>query len=232
MAKPSNSADSVVWTGSHLGDMTLQKITVSQFRGSSTSCFVMVTEGMVSNDPSPPKSVSDCIGLLRQALNQAIEWDISMKGKVPKPARKEPQIMTEDQFAALLGKFESTCAHMLALMFYNTGVRLGEVLALSWEDVDLAEHTLEVRRSYSLMDENGNPIFKKPKTRAGKRTVEIGAILSGALQKHRAHQAERKLGAGSSWQNHHDLVCTKGDGSALVSKTVGTQFTRNRRHWT
>ncbi len=102
--------------------------------------------------------------------------------------------MTEDQFAALLGKFESTCAHMLALISYDTGMRLGEVLPLSWEDVDLAEHTLEVRPSYSLMDENGNPIFKKPKTRAGKRTVEIGASLSGALQKHRAHQAERKLG--------------------------------------
>ncbi len=123
-----------------------------------------------------------------------------MKVKLPNPARNEPQIVTEDQFAALLGKFESTCAHMLALISYDTGMRLGEVLPLSWEDVDLAEHTLEVPRSYSHMGENGNPIFKKPKTRAGKRTVEIGAILSGALRKHRAHQAERKLGTGSSWQ--------------------------------
>ncbi len=38
----------------HLGDMTLQKITVSQFRASSTSCFEMVTKDMVRNDPSPP----------------------------------------------------------------------------------------------------------------------------------------------------------------------------------
>jgi len=38
-----------------------------------------------------------------------------------------------------------------------------------------------------------------------------------------------KLRAGSSWQNHHDLVCTKDDGSALISKTVGTQFTRKAK---
>jgi len=54
-------------------------------------------------------------------------------------------------------------------------MRLGKVLALSWEDVNLSERTLNVRRSYTMMDEDGEPIFKEPKTRAGRRTIQIGA---------------------------------------------------------
>ena len=53
-------------------------------------------------------------------------------------------------------------------------MRLGEVIALSWDAVNLDAATIEVLQSYTLTDEDGRPVIKEPKTKAGRRIVEVG----------------------------------------------------------
>ena len=59
--------------------------------------------------------------------------------------------------------------------------------------------------------------------------MEIGSTLVEMLRTHRAHQAELQLRAGGAWQNQHNLVCTRDDGRPLISRSVGTQFTRKAK---
>ncbi len=52
------------------------------------------------------------------------------------------------------------------------GLRRGELLALRWEDVDLAAGVIRVERSWDAKEG-----FVAPKSRAGRRTVPIAAVL-------------------------------------------------------
>ena len=50
-----------------------------------------------------------------------------------------------------------------------TGLRLGELLGLQWQDVDLDEHVLRVERQWTLLS-----TLEPPKTKAGVRRVPLG----------------------------------------------------------
>lgn len=56
----------------------------------------------------------------------------------------------------------------IALLLASTGLRIGELLALRWRDVDLEAQRLQVRQSVY------EGVFDDPKTRSSKRTVPIG----------------------------------------------------------
>jgi integrase len=66
-----------------------------------------------------------------------------------------------------------------ATAFY-AGVRLGELRALRWGDLDLAAGRIEVRRSW---DPEAGEI--EPKSDAGRRRVPIAALLRERLIEHR-----------------------------------------------
>lgn len=60
------------------------------------------------------------------------------------------------------------------------GLRRGELMGLRWEDVDLADNVIHVRRAWDIQD---GPI--EPKTRAGTRDVPIAGVLHDYLDEHK-----------------------------------------------
>lgn len=68
------------------------------------------------------------------------------------------------------------------------GLRLGELRALRWEDVDLATGKIRVERSW---DREAGAV--EPKSRAGRRTVPVPAVLRDHLDEHRI-RADRDTG--------------------------------------
>lgn len=62
----------------------------------------------------------------------------------------------------------------------TTGMRLGELLALRWGDVDWASRRLWVRRSVTR-----NGTIQEPKTRRSVRAVAIAPTLAYELREHR-----------------------------------------------
>jgi len=71
-----------------------------------------------------------------------------------------------------------------------TGLRVGELLGLAWSDVDWNSNKIHVRRSYTFKG------FQEPKTKAGRRTVDMPATLVRELKawKLACPKAERKEG--------------------------------------
>lgn len=84
----------------------------------------------------------------------------------------------------------------------DTGCRIGEALALRWEDVDLAKAQARVVRS---------------KTRAGERVVPLLPEVVQSLQAWRARQDGFKTQMGVGWANFDGLVFTTGVGTAIDS---------------
>jgi integrase len=82
-------------------------------------------------------------------------------------------------------------ARMLAVVLaVFCGLRRGEICALQWPHVRLAEWNIDVRQSYSKYDG-----LKGPKTRAGRRTVPMNPIVHHLLSEH----AQRHDWPASGW---------------------------------
>jgi Phage integrase family. len=127
----------------------------------------------------------------------------------------------------LSNSLAGTYGYMPALISYHTGMRLGEIIGPPWDAVNLDAATIEVMQSYSLKDEDGRPVIRQPKTKAGRRIVEVGPTLLKALADHRKAQLERRIAVGESWW-HNDLnpVCIQDNGAPVSSRVIGHFFSR------
>lgn len=81
---------------------------------------------------------------LKAAFNRAVEWEYItsnpfLKVKVPKVATKQPVFITESEFELLIANTSTDLFRTLFNLAYNTGMRLGEIVNLRWESVNLKD---------------------------------------------------------------------------------------------
>jgi integrase len=91
------------------------------------------------------------------------------------------------------GRWESA----LFTILLGTGCRLGEALAMRWEDIDRDAGTASIRRNVTRLA--GEWSEGAPKTRAGVRTVAMPAFTRNHLRDWRTAQLEERLSAGAAW---------------------------------
>jgi len=111
---------------------------------------------------------------------------------------------------------EAARDHRLYAAFFlelSSGLRRGELLALSWDVVDLDRKELKVTRTLKrvmLVDQEKKSelIFEPPKTAAGVRSVPLLPAVVRALREHKKRQAQERLMVGTAWQDHNLVFCT------------------------
>lgn len=74
------------------------------------------------------------------------------------------------------------------------GLRQGEALGLLWQDVNLEEGTLTVRRALQRVKGQGL-VLTEPQSYAGRRTMALPRQLVEALRRHRVQQLEQRAAA-------------------------------------
>lgn len=105
--------------------------------------------------------------------------------------------------------------------FYLTavtcGLRLGELQALKWPDLDLDLGRLTVRRTLAV---DGKPVFSPSTSKKNhQRTVRLAAATIESLECHKAVQAAQRAAAGDAW-NEHGLVFTNAVGNPLDGRNI------------
>lgn len=77
----------------------------------------------------------------------------------------------------------------LFTLIARTGLRIGEALALTWEDVDLEKRTLTVNKTlvYPL---NSNPYISTLKSKTSNRTIELDEPTVKIMKRHRVNRKE------------------------------------------
>jgi integrase len=143
---------------------------------------------------------------LRKALKDAVGDDLISRNptdgvkppETPQGAAKESETLDSIQVRALLSAASGDRWEALYVVALHTGLRRGEALGLHWEDVDLEEATLSVRRS---LDVDGT--LKTPKNQASRRTLKLAPRALAALKAHKARQNEERLRAGDVWKDHN-----------------------------
>ena len=157
-------------------------------------------------------------GVLHKALDDASRWQLVVRNVadlVDVPRRSTPTMTTlsPEQAQQLLLAARDDPHEAFYVLALTTGLRLGELQALTWSAVDLDRRRVQVLSTYQG-NQDGEPLFAEPKTAKSKRGVHLSEMAVEVLHHHRARQAEQRLRAGSAW-HHHDLVFTTGFGRPL-----------------
>ncbi len=72
--------------------------------------------------------------------------------------------------------------YMIITAIY-TGMRIGEIMALKWSDIDFKKHLIRVTKSYSYVDGK----IKEPKTESSKRVIRVSENLLDLLKQLKAN---------------------------------------------
>lgn len=105
--------------------------------------------------------------------------------RLPKVQGNDPRPLTHDELWRLADQLKQPRDRLLVLIAGYCGLRWGELAALRWSDVDLANNTLRVARAYSEEAPHGD---MSPVKDHQARTVPIPVIVSEELDRFGADQ--------------------------------------------
>ena len=130
-----------------------------------------------------PKTVNNVLTVLSTLLKKAVEWGelerLPCVVKLLPNPKKTMGFHDFDQYERLLAiaRKRGTDAYLMVLAGGDAGLRLGEIIALEWRDIDLAARRLTVERS----DWQGHvTVPKGGRSRQLPMTQRLTAALKGA----------------------------------------------------
>lgn len=154
-----------------------------------------------------PTMVAYIRSVLRNALNQAMRWELVVRNAaamVSLPKKKsdfEPKPLSREDAEAFLKKTIKNRDEALYSVALTMGLRQGETLGLRWSDIDLDNGMLNVRVQLQWTDDKpSKPILVEPKTKRSIRTLKMPPPVVDDLKAHRRRQLEEQLLAGDRWQ--------------------------------
>ena len=163
---------------------------------------------------------------LRRALRMAeqdgiLSRNVASIAEGPKLDHREGRSLTPDQAKQFLRAVEGhrhEAAYVLAL---SLGLRRGEILGLTWRDVDRAEDAVVLYiRNQLVRDKNGVHLVDL-KTVGSRRTLHLSRPLVEILERHRVRQEAAELVRGKRWHNDHELIFTSNIGTPLDPEDFG-----------
>lgn len=172
-------------------------------------------------------TISGAVAVLRMALKDAVRdglvarnvaTDARMPRHVAKPATAA-RFMTESELQRFLAAAHDHRDGPLFVLAVTTGLRLGELRGLTWDDVDMDAGMLTVRRQLQDNTSGGGWQFTTPKTESSVRTLPLPATARAVLKRQHRHQLEERVLAGSKWRDH-GFVFTAQHGQPVQASRV------------
>ncbi len=120
--------------------------------------------------------------IMDYAMGQdAVYRNVFAKVKIPAAHITEREAITDEQKRLLTTYWEGHRAGVGALIMLYCGLRKGELIPLTWKDIDLTNRTVSVNKSVMAIDGNTYAVKPGAKTKAGERLVNIPDCLIPAL---------------------------------------------------
>lgn len=156
--------------------------------------------------------------VLRKALADAVEQGLivanpSDRVDGPKLRRASVEPFTLEETQRLLEAARGDRLEALYTLAVSTGMRLGELLALTWRHVHLDTGKLQVVASLQRVGAEGDVgngwRVGEPKTPRSRRQITLSRVAVEALRAHRVRQLSERMAAGAAWQEHDVVFCNE-----------------------
>ena len=107
-------------------------------------------------------------------------------GSIGKSKADDMEFWTKQEFKQFLPSMDKKPEVRMAFMLlYWTGMRIGELLALTYEDIDLEKRIISISKSYQRLD--GKDVITPPKTPKSNRKITIPPFLAEELKEYCSH---------------------------------------------
>jgi integrase len=174
-----------------------------------------------------PRTVHHMHRLLKQALGQAVSWEILNKNPAasvdpPRVERSTMQTYDINQTAELIEAMRDTRMLMPVLLAALNGLRRGEAAALRWRHVNLVTGQMSIVESVEVTAAGVR--YKEPKG-GHARTVALSPIMIEELRAHRVRQAQELLKVGAI-VTEDTFVVAQADGSPLKPTSITHEWVR------
>jgi len=202
-----------------LGRIALERLTPQQVQALLNQ---KLREGL------KPKTVRYLRGTLRTALNEAVRWGLVARNAAalvdgPRVERYPIRPFSPDEARRLLQAIKGDRLEALYSVALTMGLRQGEALGLTWEDIDLEMGYMRI--SKQLQRIHGSPQLVDPKTERSRRTLAMPPMIAQSLRDHFRRQQRERQHAGSRW-TESGLAFTTPIGTPLDGTAVTKEFHR------
>src|SRR5437660_2961137 len=132
----------------------------------------------------------------------------------PRKQHEDIKPLNQEQIRKLLEAAKGHTNEALFILALATGMRRGELLGLKWQDINLENKQLQVRRTLSrvptkMVKELGaRYIEAETKTKRSRRSIVLTDFAIGALKQHQTQQLAAKQKAGDLWEEHDYVFCS------------------------
>ncbi len=140
---------------------------------------------------------------------------------------KTRKSLTDEELPRFLALFEGySDFNTMIKVLLHTGMRSGELLGLSWNDIDFEHNQIHI--NHTLSDVGGKKILTTPKTKGSKRIIYMNTTVYDLLKEHRSHQFELQCSLDSF--AHPEMVFTSGLGNYKDRSSLNTSFERRLKN--
>lgn len=190
--------------------------------------------GSKTKKPLSGKTILEHHRLLRAMLHKAVYWQLIVANpaeRVQPPKARKPKRRSYDdeQTKILLENLEllpneDTKYKVAIILTVFTGVRLGELMGLEWQDVDFKNGIISINRSSQYLADMG--VFTKvPKTESSIREIAIPEFIISLLEEYKLWYEEQKSIYGELWTNS-DRLFVQADGKPMHPSTISKWFVK------
>ena len=190
--------------------------------------------GSKTKKPLSGKTILEHHRLLRAMLHKAVYWQLIVANPAervqPPKARKPKRRSYDDEQTKILLEnlellsSEDTKYKVAIILTVFTGVRLGELMGLEWQDVDFKNGIISINRSSQYLADMG--VFTKvPKTESSIREIAIPEFIISLLKEYKLWYEEQKSICGELWTDS-DRLFVQADGKPMHPSTISKWFVK------
>ena len=204
--------------GPRIGSIPLQKL---QPEDLDTFYAQLLREGRRNGAGGglAPKTVRIIHGIIRKALADAMRKgtvtrnvaDLADPPKVRLGGSREMTVWSADELRSFLASIEDSEWYVPIFIAANTGMRRGEVLGLTWRNVDFDAARLVV--SQQILSVQYEASVADVKTTNSRRTVDLDPRTVAVLKAWRRKQLEQKMSTGR--RGNDEFVFTHPEGGPI-----------------
>lgn len=190
--------------------------------------------GEKTKKPLSGKTILEHHRLLRAMLHKAVYWQLIVANpaervQAPKARKPKRRSYDDEQTKILLENLEllsieDTKYKVAIILTVFTGVRLGELMGLEWQDVDFKNGIIGINRSSQYLSDMG--VFTKtPKTESSIREIAIPEFIISLLEEYKLWYEKQKSIYGELWTNS-DRLFVQADGKPMHPSSISKWFVR------